>query len=248
MTVATKRAGKVWSAKEDNLLVQRIALGLTLEKLAKEHKRTEGAIQSRVCLMNWCRHQCKGNALVIRRTTMTKHKELDATEEQRANLDTLATYLEALPEEYDHFDMRRYFDARGLTPDIVALSSGLVGTEHLNVCGTVALSSGRCTAEDLNVCGTVACAIGHGPAAGVAPQGGEGWSDYTIRAFGDGENDTSDRDTRVGVYTWAFHEAWAHYDNTPLGAAQRIRYALKHGVPILWDYTSAVELYQENET
>ena len=178
--------------------------------------------------------------------TMTKHKELDATEEQRANLDKLATYLEALPEEYDHFDMRWYFnelagldalddfEALGLAPDTdtdtVALSSGLVGTEHLNVCGTVA------------------CAIGHGPAAGVAPQGGEGWSDYTIRAFGDGENDTSDRDTRVGVYTWAFHEAWAHYDNTPQGAAQRIRYALKHGVPILWDYTSAVELYQENTT
>jgi len=176
--------------------------------------------------------------------TMTKHKELEATEEQRANLDKLATYLEALPEGYDHFDMRWYFEALddfdalddfealGLTPDT----------------DIVALSSGRCTTEHLNVCGTVACAIGHGPAAGVAPQGGEGWSDYTIRAFGDGENDTSDRDTRVGVYTWAFHEAWAHYDNTPLGAAQRIRYALKHGVPILWDYTSAVELYQENTT
>jgi len=228
MTVATKRAGKVWSAKEDNLLVQRIALGLTLEKLAKEHKRTEGAIQSRVCLMNWCRHQCKGNALVIRRTTMTKHKELDATEEQRANLDTLATYLEALPEDYEHFDMRRYFDARGLTPDIVALSSGLVGTEHLNVCGTVA------------------CAIGHGPAAGIDPQGSENWSEYSSRVFGCVNRALWGGVVYMGggIYAWAFCEEWCHHDNTPLGAAQRIRYALRHGIPALWDYDTVVELYQ----
>lgn len=67
-------------------------------------------------------------------------------------------------------------------------------------------------------CGTVGCAIGHGPSIGIVARKGELWHLYANRVFG---NEIS----------WMFSENWALVDNTPRGAAARIRYALKHGIP-----------------
>jgi hypothetical protein len=36
------------------------------------------------------------------------------------------------------------------------------------------------------------------------------------------------------LYGWVFSGSWSERDNTPLGAAQRIIYALRHGVPENW--------------
>lgn len=168
---------------------------------------------------------------------MTKHTALTGSKEQLANLDKLATYLESLPEDYEHFDMSNYFSAVDNwvgdefppSDDTVTLSSGLVGPEHLNVCGTVA------------------CAIGHGPAAGIDPQGMENWAEYSSRVFGCVSVYSVVTSTGGDIYAWAFDDAWAPFDNTAQGAALRIRYALKNGVPTIVYYDTAMELYQENK-
>ena len=63
-------------------------------------------------------------------------------------------------------------------------------------------------------CGTVACAVGHGPAAGIRVYGDVGWSDYADRVFGKMFDDD---------FTYMFGSIWSDYDNTPKGAAARIR-------------------------
>ncbi len=70
-------------------------------------------------------------------------------------------------------------------------------------------------------CGTVGCAIGHGPYAGIAKYPKESWIEYSDRAFG----------SVVHFSDWLFSDKWAKTDNTPRGAALRIKYTLKHGVP-----------------
>lgn len=91
------------------------------------------------------------------------------------------------------------------------------------------------TFEEKGECGTVRCACGYGPYAGVrmlkeerANAGGasygNGWSIYAHRAFG----------ATGGVFCWLFAGVWYRNDNTREGAAARIRYYLKHGLPARW--------------
>jgi len=72
-------------------------------------------------------------------------------------------------------------------------------------------------------CGTVGCAAGHGPYAGVRKFKNEHWRKYVRRAFGVPPNPR--------VFEWLFGHEWERTDNTPQGAAARIRWYLKHGVP-----------------
>jgi len=83
--------------------------------------------------------------------------EVNITDEQRANLATLAAYLRTLPADYPDFAMDQF--VRGV--------------------GGYADSRAR-RAE----CGTAACAAGHGPIAGIEPLQDETWYTYTVRAFG----------------------------------------------------------------
>lgn len=73
-------------------------------------------------------------------------------------------------------------------------------------------------------CGTVGCACGHGPSLGIVKMPSESWDPYADRAFGAAD---------VQAFTWMFSAIWAtnKTDNTPRGAAARIRYALRHGIP-----------------
>jgi hypothetical protein len=71
-------------------------------------------------------------------------------------------------------------------------------------------------------CKTVACAAGHGPLFGIKKWRGENWTEYSHRVF-TGHNWI--------LWNWLFDGQWAGVDNTPKGAAARIRYALAHGVP-----------------
>jgi hypothetical protein len=74
----------------------------------------------------------------------------------------------------------------------------------------------------LGTCGTVACAIGHGPAAGIpANEGLWGWCYYGVQSFKLSESE----------FDWCFESRWALIDDTPHGAAKRIRYLLEHGEP-----------------
>jgi hypothetical protein len=136
----------------------------------------------------------------------------------RDNLLTLAAHLDALPTDYAGFDMRDY--ARTADEDYHFI---------------------RLTHLATTDCGTVCCAVGHGPAAGFAPLPDErNWSDYCERVFG--------AKPMSHEWEWMFGVAWARADNTPQGAAKRIRYFLANGVPAaLYDLRRAdlVPLYAD---
>lgn len=79
----------------------------------------------------------------------------------------------------------------------------------------------------LPACGTAACAVGHGPAAGVAPEDGESWFGYSTRCFMNEESDE---------WHWCFSGGWARTDNTAHGAADRIEWLIDRGLPKNADY------------
>lgn len=135
---------------------------------------------------------------------MATQDGLRITPEQRANLEKLATHLEALPADYSHFDMGSYFkkptDQWGSDPKDAAA----------------------------HTCGSVACAIGHGPFAGIPIARDEySWTNYAERVFG-----FSDANNGAGEYL--FSNEWEHVDNTVAGAAARIRFVLENGCPDYW--------------
>jgi len=84
------------------------------------------------------------------------HIAPELSDEQRANLATLAAYLRTLPVDYPDFEMEQYVQG----------SKGYGGS-----------------LAHVPECGTAACAAGHGPAAGVLPLQGENWHKYSCRAF-----------------------------------------------------------------
>lgn len=77
-------------------------------------------------------------------------------------------------------------------------------------------------------CGTVGCAAGHGPYAGIIKYSSESWNDYVERVFGVGSWDTE-------YWAWLFSAGWVYTDNTPEGAAKRILYLIRHGLPDNWE-------------
>lgn len=146
-------------------------------------------------------------------------------EQQRANLEKLAAYLEALPVTYEHFDMEGYASNIKLTDfDHVMYSDPSAATV---------------------TCGTVACAVGHGPAAGIpllekhlvvipSLTGGAAYHDIDWDDYSENFAPTGDRD-----WAWMFSSSWASIDNSPFGAAARIRYYLDRGMPEGFGYICA---------
>ena len=87
--------------------------------------------------------------------------------------------------------------------------------------------------EGKHPCDTVACAAGWGPAAGIPVDLRPGqtwvnWKQYIRENFLMPSAQPYEYDN---VYHWVFSEHWTHYDNTPKGAAARIRWMLA-GNPI----------------
>lgn len=125
------------------------------------------------------------------------------TQVQRERLDKLATYLERLPRRTRRFDMARWV-------------SGLWGEDAV-----------KYARKNGGMCGTAACAAGYGPAAGVlmpprlASNGYVDWEGYCQLFVG----------SSVPRRAWVFNGAWACVDNTPHGAAARIRYLLAKDSP-----------------
>jgi len=135
------------------------------------------------------------------------------TNEQRVNLDKLALYLEGLPKDYKDFQMSEYF----------AVSGPKGYTERKLIETEYALKNGG-----VGKCGAVACAIGHGPSAGILFKASEfrednglyiaSWELYCENFCGNASNE----------WRWMFGGNWSIWDNTPAGAAARIRYTLRH--------------------
>lgn len=129
------------------------------------------------------------------------------TPARRARLEKLAAYLEGLPKDYLGFEMRTFFRSEDQSEVDYALHNG--GLK----------------------CGTVACALGHGPAAGilfpeelVRDPWWPSWNDYASLFVGEGLEENPH-------YMWLFFDDWEKADNTPRGAAARIRYLLANGGP-----------------
>lgn len=131
------------------------------------------------------------------------------TPARRARLEKLAAYLDGLPPGYRHFDMLSWMKPK----------SSVKEAHYARHNGSV------------NSCGSVACAVGHGPAAGIfvpenfiSRQGRVffvDWEEYAKELFAGNDSNSF----------WMFSSTWAWTDNTPTGAAARIRYLLAHGEP-----------------
>jgi hypothetical protein len=131
------------------------------------------------------------------------HSKLHSSCEQRENLLKLADYLATLPKGYKHFEMAVFFCFDKKENDRQTTPPQIIRYKR--------------------GCGTIACAVGHGPTAGIENKGWRKWGEYTQGAFG--------IDTFSGDFQFLFSSDWSHYDNTPQGAANRIYYALQHGIP-----------------
>lgn len=148
-------------------------------------------------------------------------------EQRRENLAKLATYLETLPADYDRFDMGTYL------------------SRPVRSHATKTLRQYLLTNGGMHACGSVGCAIGHGPAAGILfaksmidDLGAVYWSKY-VHNFVEAEFNPA--------YDWMFHADWKRRDNTPHGAAARIRYYLEHGIPEDFHAEYDLRLLEKNE-
>ena len=120
----------------------------------------------------------------------------------KKNLLKLSDFLEKLPQE--KFDMTHYrSDDNGF----------------------------QVSYESKNNCGTAGCALGWAPfIKGLEPVKKEffkredfSWALYTRRVF-----DISVVDTSCAFWMWLFSWDWKDIDNTPQGAAKRIRYLVRY--------------------
>lgn len=151
----------------------------------------------------------------------------------RERLDKLATYLENLPEDYQHFEMSGYFYA----PDDEINATEAHYAQHNG---------------GVPSCGTAACAVGHGPAAGILMPGHMiaepaythdhfyiDWDEYSLLF-------TGEEDTNTLLWKWLFGGLWSFVDNHHWGAAARIRYVLAgREVPYDLPAEEHLELYRE---
>lgn len=156
----------------------------------------------------------------------------------RKNLRKLATYLGNLPRNYDAFEMEIFFSG----------TSREAENEYAERNGGV------------GACGAVACAVGHGPSAGILfPPASEeselwilsnhnplpelipDWTEYSkLNFINNSEN--------PGEWEWCFGGGWTHVDNTPQGAAARIRWLLAGNTPPeIDDYDEDMRPFQSCE-
>ena len=124
---------------------------------------------------------------------------IEIDDEQRANLETLAAHLEQYAEERNQ-DVKFSMDTYFEEVDGTAEFEPVDAWEYRD-----------------SICDTVCCALGHGILAGIEPDVGatESWLVYSKQFGGD------------DLYNWVFSCAWADADNTPIGAAKRIRWVLE---------------------
>ena len=81
-----------------------------------------------------------------------------------------------------------------------------------------------CLPPEEHSCGTVGCALGWAPTAlrSADLHAYDNWDDYSAQVLGIYE---------AGEWGWCFDGDWKLVDNTPKGAALRLRYRVNNGVP-----------------
>lgn len=145
----------------------------------------------------------------------------------KENLLRMVEFLKTIPEEKFEMSCYRLSETTGMA------NENAVSTE----CNTAGCALGWCTVLD--------------------PKGVEKHRVYNSELFAEGEiefADWSEDFTGLNMHStewhWCFGVTWAKYDNTPLGAAERIMFLLTYGVPdrfIKDDYDSydLVSLYKD---
>ena len=126
------------------------------------------------------------------------------------NCERLAAYLESLPEGYSNFDMSDFILNTGNLEDQIDYAKNNGGVHK---------------------CGTAACAVGHGPAAGILfPEdkkywvphtGAPAWFTYSQLFINNSHGARS-----IALWSWCFGGDWSLCDDTPHGAAKRLRYLI----------------------
>lgn len=95
----------------------------------------------------------------------------------------------------------------------------------------LSLSDARTQIAARYSCGAIGCVIGWAPVLiDELSAESETWRDYSERVFGI-RHDWGRADA---AWEWLFSDTWRHTDNTPEGAAHRIRHYLEHGLPVDW--------------
>jgi len=136
-----------------------------------------------------------------------QHIPYIATDEQKNNLVALALHLEEL--------------ARHPKPELKFNMGIFEAWNPIN---------GDFDDDSPDNCGAVCCALGFARRL-FMPNRNEfeyNYDDY--RTMGTA---LFSADSFGALYDWCFNGCWESIDNTPAGAAARIRYALKHGIPII---------------
>ena len=125
----------------------------------------------------------------------------ERTEDQEANLLALADFLDKDP---SNFDMGNFAENDEQSVDVCAINS------------------------DHN-CGTVCCAIGMSPF--IFPEKCN--KSLRVGSYLDWQclGDYLYGKLNMFAWDWMFSHMWTRYDNTPRGAARRIRYFVKNGLP-----------------
>jgi len=121
----------------------------------------------------------------------------------KENLLKLAEYLDKIPTDYKHFGMECF----------------MVNDEGCSI------EVDEVTKASYQHCGTAACAVGHAPLVKgleIRPTDCD-WNDYCERIFA--------IDPFSSKFEWMFGGSWHHSDDTPAGAAKRIRHLIAKGVP-----------------
>lgn len=127
----------------------------------------------------------------------------------RENFLTLAEYLFKLPNNFEYFDMSQFSAIKNTNKNSPCEFKKIIRFMDLN---------------KFKTCSLCHCALGMAIEAGFKPlRTDRGWRDYCLRVFDVGFHSPE--------YSWCFCEEWKKADNTPLGAAARIMYMLKNGVP-----------------
>lgn len=86
-------------------------------------------------------------------------------------------------------------------------------------------------------CNTIGCAIGHCTVLDdkELPRFSTGGIDFAEWSKDFTGLVRSDGSMNMDAWAWCFSAEWAHVDDTPLGASQRIEWLLEHGLPHDWE-------------
>ena len=137
-------------------------------------------------------------------------------EEHRKNLEKLAAHLEKRPSILRRYRIRFSMKNWAKNPKF---------SEFLEIPPKVLVGMSR---EFTGACGTVVCAMGEAslifPEAAIATR--YGWLSLGEDLFGLKDNSSE--------WKWIFSASWFSVDNSRIGAAKRIRWFLKNGLPENW--------------